>query len=142
MKRPPWLRSFEDFRKFLRRRFTREGALGLYFTLGFLASALLIVLLSLLLDEVFEIGAPGPFDRAVTLAVRNLQSPGLDRFFRNLTNLGDFQTMNEVYASYFKDAPPARSTVQVAALPKGAQVEIEVVAVATKEGGKAIDTWE
>ncbi len=59
-----------------------------------------------------------------------------------MTNLGDFQTMNEVYASYFKDAPPARSTVQVAALPKGAQVEIEVIAVATKEGGKAIDTWE
>src|SRR3712207_5659639 len=42
-----------------------------------------------------------------------------------MTNLGDFQTMNEVYASYFKDQPPARSTVQVAALPKGAQVEIE-----------------
>jgi 2-iminobutanoate/2-iminopropanoate deaminase len=59
-----------------------------------------------------------------------------------MTNLGDFQTMNEVYASYFKDAPPARSTVQVSALPKGAQVEIELIAVATKEGGKAIDTWE
>ncbi len=61
-----------------------------------------------------------------------------------MTNLGDFQTMNEIYATYFKDQPPARSTVQVSALPKGAQVEIEVVAVATKqnEGGKAIDTWE
>ncbi|MDQ6622379.1 MAG: RidA family protein [Verrucomicrobiota bacterium] len=59
-----------------------------------------------------------------------------------MTNLGDFQTMNEIYGSYFKEAPPARSTVQVAALPKGAQVEIEVIAAATKEGGKAIDTWE
>ena len=59
-----------------------------------------------------------------------------------MTNLGDFQTMNEVYASYFKDQPPARSTVQVSALPKGAQVEIDVIAVATKEGGKVIDTWE
>jgi 2-iminobutanoate/2-iminopropanoate deaminase len=61
-----------------------------------------------------------------------------------MTNLGDFQTMNEVYAGYFKDAPPARSTVQVSALPKGAQVEIECIAVATKqgEGGKSIDTWE
>ena len=59
-----------------------------------------------------------------------------------MTNLGDFQTMNEVYASYFKDQPPARSTVQVSALPKGAQVEIELVAVATKEGGKSIDTWQ
>ena len=34
-----------------------------------------------------------------------------------------------VYASYFKDQPPARSTVQVSALPKGAQVEIDVIAV-------------
>ncbi len=59
-----------------------------------------------------------------------------------MTNLGDFQTMNEVYASYFHDAPPARSTVQVTALPKGAQVEIEVIAAASKAGGKAIDTWE
>ncbi|MGI9172266.1 MAG: RidA family protein [Chthoniobacterales bacterium] len=59
-----------------------------------------------------------------------------------MTNLGDFATMNDVYASYFKDAPPARSTVQVSALPKGAQVEIECVAVATKAGGKSIDTWE
>ncbi|MGZ5003367.1 MAG: RidA family protein [Chthoniobacterales bacterium] len=59
-----------------------------------------------------------------------------------MTNLADFQTMNEVYASYFKDAPPARSTVQVAALPKGAQVEIDVVAFASKEGGAAIDTWQ
>ncbi len=59
-----------------------------------------------------------------------------------MTNLGDFQTMNEVYASYFTDQPPARSTVQVSALPKGAQVEIEVIAAATKEGGKAIDTGQ
>ncbi len=47
-----------------------------------------------------------------------------------LTNLGDFQTVNEVYGSYFKSQPPARSTVQVSALPKGANVEIEVIAVA------------
>lgn len=59
-----------------------------------------------------------------------------------MTNLADFATMNDIYASYFKDAPPARSTVQVSALPKGAQVEIEVVAAATKAGGKSIDTWE
>lgn len=59
-----------------------------------------------------------------------------------MTNLGDFQTMNEVYASYFKDQPPARSTVQVSALPKGAQVEIELIAVATKTDGKSIDTWQ
>ena len=45
-----------------------------------------------------------------------------------LTNLADFAAMNEVYAAYFTEAFPARSTVQVAALPKGASVEIEVVA--------------
>ena len=45
-----------------------------------------------------------------------------------MTNLGDFAGMNEVYAKYFTENFPARSTVQVAALPKGANVEIEVVA--------------
>jgi 2-iminobutanoate/2-iminopropanoate deaminase len=45
-----------------------------------------------------------------------------------MTNLGDFAAMNEVYARYFTDNFPARSTVQVAALPKGANVEIEVIA--------------
>jgi 2-iminobutanoate/2-iminopropanoate deaminase len=45
-----------------------------------------------------------------------------------LTNLGDFAAMNEVYAKYFTADFPARSTVQVAALPKGANVEIEVIA--------------
>jgi 2-iminobutanoate/2-iminopropanoate deaminase len=45
-----------------------------------------------------------------------------------VTNLADFATINQVYASYFPSAPPARSTVQVAALPLGAAIEIEVVA--------------
>lgn len=45
-----------------------------------------------------------------------------------LTNSNDFAAMNEVYAKYFAVDPPARSTVQVAALPKGAQVEIEIIA--------------
>jgi len=45
-----------------------------------------------------------------------------------LTNLADFAGMNEVYAKYFTSDFPARSTIQVAALPKGAIVEIEVVA--------------
>jgi len=44
-----------------------------------------------------------------------------------MTNLGDFAGMNEVYAKYFAGDFPSRSTVQVAALPKGANVEIEVV---------------
>ena len=45
-----------------------------------------------------------------------------------LTNLGDFAGMNEIYAKYFTENFPARSTVQVAGLPKGANVEIEVIA--------------
>ncbi len=45
-----------------------------------------------------------------------------------MTNLADFAGMNEIYAKYFTENFPARSTIQVAALPKGANVEIEVVA--------------
>lgn len=45
-----------------------------------------------------------------------------------LTNLADFAGMNEVYARYFTSDFPARSTIQVAALPRGASVEIEVIA--------------
>lgn len=46
-----------------------------------------------------------------------------------MTDLGEFQTMNEVYASHFGDQPPARSTVQVSALPRGARVEIDCIAI-------------
>lgn len=45
-----------------------------------------------------------------------------------MTNLAEFQGMNEVYAEFFPAPFPARSTVQVSALPRGASVEIEVVA--------------
>ncbi|MDG0818284.1 RidA family protein [Bdellovibrio svalbardensis] len=45
-----------------------------------------------------------------------------------ITNMADFATVNEVYAKSFTAAPPARSTVAVAGLPKGVNVEIEVVA--------------
>jgi 2-iminobutanoate/2-iminopropanoate deaminase len=45
-----------------------------------------------------------------------------------MTNLSDFAAMNEVYARYFDVAHPARSTIEVAGLPKGASVEIEVIA--------------
>ena len=45
-----------------------------------------------------------------------------------LTSMSDFAAVNEVYASYFKQKSPARSTIAVAGLPKGVNVEIEVVA--------------
>jgi 2-iminobutanoate/2-iminopropanoate deaminase len=45
-----------------------------------------------------------------------------------LKDMADFAKMNEVYAKFFTGSPPARATVQVAALPKGAPVEIQVTA--------------
>ena len=47
-----------------------------------------------------------------------------------LKNMGDFAAMNEVYGKYFPAAPPARSTVEVARLPKDVLVEIDVIALA------------
>jgi len=46
-----------------------------------------------------------------------------------LTDLGDFAAMNDVYAIYFPNEHPARTTVEICALPKGAKVEIEAIAV-------------
>lgn len=46
-----------------------------------------------------------------------------------LKNMGDFAAMNEVYGKYFKESPPARSTVEVARLPKDVLVEIDVIAL-------------
>ena len=46
-----------------------------------------------------------------------------------LKNMGDFAAMNEVYGRYFKQAPPARSTVEVARLPKDVLVEIDAIAL-------------
>ena len=45
-----------------------------------------------------------------------------------LANIGDYKTVNEIYGSYFTEHKPARSAVQVAALPLGALVEIEMIA--------------
>jgi 2-iminobutanoate/2-iminopropanoate deaminase len=47
-----------------------------------------------------------------------------------LADLSDFATVNEIYGRRFPEAPPARSTVQVAALPRGARVEIDLIAMA------------
>jgi 2-iminobutanoate/2-iminopropanoate deaminase len=57
---------------------------------------------------------------------------GLEKVVRStvfLKNMGDFAAMNEVYGRYFSFAPPARSTVEVARLPKDVLVEIDVIAV-------------
>jgi len=47
-----------------------------------------------------------------------------------MTDLGDFQLMNGVYAEFFPSDPPARSAVQVVALPLGVQIEMEAIALA------------
>ena len=51
-----------------------------------------------------------------------------------LADFGDFPKMNEVYATYFPENPPARSTVGVSTLPKNARVEIEAIAYDGKSG--------
>jgi 2-iminobutanoate/2-iminopropanoate deaminase len=64
-------------------------------------------------------------------AILDAAGSGLDRLVKTtvfLTDLGDFAGMNEVYARHVGDRPPARATVEVAALPSGALVEIEAVA--------------
>ena len=58
-----------------------------------------------------------------------------------LADFGDFPKMNEVYATYFTNQPPARSTVEVSALPKNARVEIDAIAIADESdarGGKSV----
>jgi len=58
---------------------------------------------------------------------------GLDKVVRStvfLKNMGDFAEMNDVYGRHFPSAPPARSTVEVARLPKDVLVEIDVIALA------------
>ena len=66
-------------------------------------------------------------------AILEAAGTGLDRLVKTtvyLTDLGDFTGMNEVYARHVGDAPPARATIEVAALPSGAKVEIEAIALA------------
>ena len=58
---------------------------------------------------------------------------GLDRLVKTtvyLSDLGDFAAMNEVYAKHVGAQPPARATIEVSALPSGAKVEIDAIALA------------
>ena len=64
-------------------------------------------------------------------AILEAAGTGLERLVKTtvfLADLGDFAAMNEVYARHVGASPPARSTVEVAALPSGAKVEIEAIA--------------
>jgi 2-iminobutanoate/2-iminopropanoate deaminase len=65
-------------------------------------------------------------------AVLRAAGSGLHRVVKMtvfMTDLGDFQAMNGVYAEFFPSTPPARSAVQVVALPLGVQIEMEAVAL-------------
>lgn len=65
-------------------------------------------------------------------AILHAAGSSMDRIIKTtlfLADMGDFATVNAIYGAAFADAPPARSTVAVSALPKGALVEIEAIAL-------------
>ena len=81
---------------------------------------------------------PGGIEAETRQALTNLRhvledsGSGMDQVVKTivfLSDMADFAKMNAVYAGFFPAAPPARSTVQVAALPKAGSVEIEIVAL-------------
>jgi len=74
-------------------------------------------------------------DRVLTnvTGILTAAGSGLQKVVRTtvfLKNMGDFAAMNEVYGRYFSSAPPARSTIEAARLPKDVLVEIDVIALA------------
>ncbi|HSR19641.1 MAG TPA: RidA family protein [Anaerolineales bacterium] len=84
--------------------------------------------------ELAEGGIMGQTRQALTNLKHVLQAAGsgLEQVVKTtvyLQDIGDFVPMNEVYAEFFSENPPARSTVAVAGLPKGALVEIEATAL-------------
>lgn len=79
-------------------------------------------------------GIEAETERALTnlKAVLEAAGSGLERVLRTtvyMVDLGEFEAMNRVYARFFDTDPPARATVQVAALPRAARVEIDAVAL-------------
>jgi 2-iminobutanoate/2-iminopropanoate deaminase len=84
----------------------------------------------------------GPFEAQVHQSLKNLavvleaagsslaQTLKTTVFLKDMNNIA---VMNEIYRTYFPDPPPARSTIEVARLPKDSQVEIELVAVRTRK---------
>ncbi len=113
------------------------GAIGPY-SQGILAGGLIFVSGQLPLDA--ETGELEPLDigRAAALSLENVRAileacgSSMEKVVKTtvfLTDLSDFARVNEVYASFFGKTPPARSCVQVSALPRGARVEIEAVAL-------------
>jgi 2-iminobutanoate/2-iminopropanoate deaminase len=89
-------------------------------------------------DGALADGVAAQADRALRNLAAVLAEAGssFDRVVKTtifLTDMGDFQAVNEVYASHLAPPFPARSTITVKALPKGALVEIEMIALASDE---------
>jgi 2-iminobutanoate/2-iminopropanoate deaminase len=98
------------------------------------------------LTGALEAGVEAQADRALSnlASVLAAAGSGLDRVVKTvifLVSMDDFVTVNEVYARHLAAPYPARSTVAVAALPKGALVEIEVVALAGDDSGESERSW-
>jgi len=87
--RVPDSASPSRWRAFLRARFTREGAVGLYLTVGFFACAVVIAVFAALADSVFDVHGKTAFDREVTVAIEVLHSPARDRLALAVSFLGD-----------------------------------------------------
>jgi 2-iminobutanoate/2-iminopropanoate deaminase len=91
------------------------------------------------LDPATQVLVSGGVEAETRQSLTNLKhvleeaGSGLERALKTvvfLRDMADFPLMNAVYAGFFPDNPPARSTVAVAGLPKGAAVEIEIIALA------------
>ena len=84
-------------------------------------------------DLLDEASVADQTERALENVVAVLAAEGADasdvlKVTVYLADIDDFEEMNETYATYFEEAPPARSAVEVGALPKGVAVEIEAIA--------------
>jgi 2-iminobutanoate/2-iminopropanoate deaminase len=114
-----------------------SAAIGPY-SLAVTTGELLFVSGTLGMHPVSGALVPGGIEEETRQALRNLSTvlgegdSSLDQVLKTtvfMRDLREFSLMNEVYGEFFKHDPPARSTVQVAALPKGAAVEIEAIAL-------------
>jgi 2-iminobutanoate/2-iminopropanoate deaminase len=113
------------------------AAIGPY-SAGIAADALVFASGTLGIDPASGEFAPGGIEGQTRQALRNLEQvllaggASLATVVKTtvfMQDLSKFASMNAVYAEFFPDSPPARSTVQVAALPKEAAVEIEAIAL-------------
>jgi 2-iminobutanoate/2-iminopropanoate deaminase len=114
---------------------TAPAAIGPY-SQGVATDTLLFVSGQLPIDPATGIMIEGDIGAKTRRILENLSAiaaaagTSLDRALKTtvfLTDLGEFKAMNEAYGTFFTEAPPARSTVQVAALPLGSNIEIECI---------------